>query len=390
MNHSAFYYFCKDIRVLLYLLMDRLALVGCSFATKSNTVLLIRLDKIGDFILWLDSASRLRQHFAGKQLVLIADHTFVDLAERCGCFDQVVPIDEKRLVRNPIYRWRALRLVRKLGAQVAIQPVSSRVILAGDSILRASAAREKIGNTGDLSNIKPWQRRLSDRWYTKIVPAQTAPMMELECNSEFLRWMGLSEVVPRVANMPVLTTLPVALQLQKPYFILFPGASWVGKMWPVASFAACLDALQRQYGWRAVLCGTAGERALCQAVIDVSASKQASNLAGDTSLSEFVELVRGANLLIGNDTSAMHIAAAVGTPAVCLLGGGHFGRFMPYPDSVEGTKPIAVFHKMPCYGCNWVCTQPHAAKGCVPCIERITVDEVLQAAEMALRLQKDG
>jgi ADP-heptose:LPS heptosyltransferase len=89
-------------------------------------------------------------------------------------------------------------------------------------------------------------------------------------------------------------------------------------------------------------------------------------------------------MIIGSETSAMHIAAAVSTPSVCLLGGGHFGRFVPYPVNVEGVVPSPVFHKMECYGCNWQCTQSHEAGQPVPCISAISVEKVVAAAEVII------
>jgi ADP-heptose:LPS heptosyltransferase len=107
-------------------------------------------------------------------------------------------------------------------------------------------------------------------------------------------------------------------------------------------------------------------------------------LAGKTSLPEFVEVIRQARLLISNETSAVHIAAAVKTPSVCILGGGHFGRFLPYPEKVVNCKPVAVFKKMACFGCNWKCNQPHNVNGCVPCIEQIEMPDVISAVDVAL------
>jgi len=50
------------------------------------------------------------------------------------------------------------------------------------------------------------------------------------------------------------------------------------------------------------------------------------------------------------ETGLAHIACAVGTPNVILLGGGHFGRFMPY----SGLRPLLHFHLI-AFGCDWKC-----------------------------------
>ena len=78
----------------------------------------------------------------------------------------------------------------------------------------------------------------------------------------------------------------------------------------------------------------------------------------------------------------MHISTAVGTPVVCIIGDGHFGRFVPYPDLPgQSSKIKAVFRKMPCYGCNWECVFSLSKGDPAPCISNISVEEVWQEVE---------
>jgi ADP-heptose:LPS heptosyltransferase len=160
------------------------------------------------------------------------------------------------------------------------------------------------------------------------------------------------------------------------YMILFPGASMTLRQWPARKFASVADELHRQYGWQILLCGSAGEWELCQKVCE-HMKAESLNLAGKTSLPQFAELTRGARLLIGNETSAVHIAVAVNTPTVCITGGGHYGRFVPYPSSFGSPLLMVANHKMACYSCNWQCIHPYQQNGAVPCIEKITTKDVL-------------
>jgi ADP-heptose:LPS heptosyltransferase len=91
-------------------------------------------------------------------------------------------------------------------------------------------------------------------------------------------------------------------------------------------------------------------------------------------------------ILISNETGTAHIANAVGTPTVCILGGGHFGRFVPYPVLSGQTSHLkVVYHKMPCYGCDWKCVYQIKSEASgsgamedepAPCISNISVDAV--------------
>lgn len=70
------------------------------------------------------------------------------------------------------------------------------------------------------------------------------------------------------------------------------------------------------------MCGSLEEKSICNEIIEILRSVPVLNLAGKTSLVELVEVIRGAKMLVGNDSSAIHIAAATGTPSVCIHGGG--------------------------------------------------------------------
>jgi len=347
-------------------------------------IALIRMDAIGDFVLWLDTAKEYRRLYPSQKITLIANAAWADLAKQLSYWDEVWPVDLRHLgVRLPLMRWRLLRRIRKGGFHSAIQPTFSRILMHGDSVVRASGAKQRIGSVGDLSNATVAEQKRGNRWYTELLPASPNPMMELLRNAEFVSHLtGVPHQVA-LAQLPSLATLPALLQPTVPYFIVFPGASWVGKRWPAAQFAETLLVLRHRHGWQPVLCGAADEVALCHA-IDKAAAVNCINLAGQTNLNELAEVIRGAQLLVGNDTSAVHIAAAVGTPAVCILGGGHYGRFMPYPETVTGIKPVVAAEPMPCYNCNWRCNQPHELSGPVPCIKSVPVKTVLAAAELAL------
>lgn len=352
--------------------------------TSEPGLLLVRLDAIGDFVLWLDSAKEFRSLYPNKRITLCVNSVVYDLAKALPHWDEVVRVDIKRFGRNFIYRFKLQRLLRARGFDTVIQPTFSRVFLQGDAVVRATGAKHRIGSVGDVTNSHPILKQISDMWYTKLVPAAAGQMMELERNAEFTR--NLSGRVFN-AHLPVLlklADLSEALKVQSPYFIVFPGASWAGRQWPIAKFAQVASRLHETKGWIPVLCGGTSDRLVCQSVIDQSGVSCAVNLAGQTNLVGLTELLRSAALLISNETSAVHIAVAVSTPTVCVLGGGHYGRFMPYPSDIGDGESVVAIHKMPCFNCNWHCTQPHSVGGPVPCISNVTVKSVLERVATVL------
>ena len=70
-------------------------------------------------------------------------------------------------------------------------------------------------------------------------------------------------------------------------------------------------------------------------------------------------LLSQSRLAISDDIRTTHIAASEETPSVCILGGGYFGVFVPYPKLSGQINPInVVYHKMQCYVCNTECVYP--------------------------------
>ncbi len=361
------------------------SLVLCSLALYAlirppappQGLLLIRLDAIGDFILWLAAAEKLRQLYHGEQIALIAHPAWADLARKLPFFDDVVAVDSDLFATNLAYRWKIIRLVRARGVKTVIQPTYSRKFLIGDSLVRATAAPERIGSEGDCSNSGAGAQRISDTWYTRRVPASSGRLMELARNAEFTRGLGGTDPGGRIVALPPVDELP-ALYRDSRYFIMMPGASWVGRQWPYQHFAHILRSVHEKTGWLGVLCGTGAEWSLCDKII-AGSGIQAINSSGDSTLTQFVEMVRNAQLLIGNESAGIHIAAAVQTPSVCILGGGHYGRFLPYPEGAGGVLPVPVVSPMECFGCNWHCTKQVEMDSPVPCLSAITVDQVLEA-----------
>ena len=65
--------------------------------------------------------------------------------------------------------------------------------------------------------------------------------------------------------------------------------------------------------------GSREERPLCEAVArDLGTA--AHNFAGETSLAEYLALAAACQVMLTNDSGAMHVATAVGTPSVTVFG----------------------------------------------------------------------
>jgi ADP-heptose:LPS heptosyltransferase len=349
-------------------------------------LLVIRLDAIGDFILWLDAARELRRLYPPEQyeITLLGNHIWTSLAEKLPWFEQIWPLERKQYLLNPLYFIRMLLKVRAGSFDIVINPTCSREFKVGDVLVKASQAPLRIGSTGDLDRIKPWQRRISDRWYTLLIPAQDKSLMELERNADFMRGLGAETFRSSVPELPLVSGLPPGF-MARDYVVIVPGAGSPAKQWPARRFSEIAGRIHQKTGWQAIICGGPDDEPLGKTILEESAVPS-ENWCAKTSLPELVAVLAGARLVIANDTGAVHIAAARSVPVVCIMGGGHPGRFMPYRIETPTSKPlpVPVMADMDCFGCGWVrcCdAEPGAA---APCIVQVSVDTVWNAVSKTL------
>jgi heptosyltransferase-2 len=152
-----------------------------------------------------------------------------------------------------------------------------------------------------------------------------------------------------------------------------PGAAYgSAKRWLPEYFAESVQQVARSLGASVALFGSAGERSLCASVasqID-ALDLEVHNLAGETTLAEFIDLTAACRVFLTNDSGGMHVASALGVPTVAVFG----------PTNEVNTGPTGPFarvmrervHCAPCL--KRECPIDHR------CMARLSPDKVARAA----------
>ncbi len=103
--------------------------------------------------------------------------------------------------------------------------------------------------------------------------------------------------------------------------VVTPGASFgASKLWPAEHFAEACDRLGDERALRTVLAPGPGEEAVAAEIAQHMKSPAVSLTDPPLRLDELAALLEGATLLLTNDTGPRHMAVALGTPVVALLG----------------------------------------------------------------------
>ncbi len=305
---------------------------------KEKTLLLIKTEAIGDYILYRNFIEVVKKshRFAGYRLVLIGNELWKDmaLAYDAKFIDEFIWIKRNAFVKDWTYRKQILQQVNQLQVEFAIQANYSREFLIGDSLINASQAKYSIGSKGDRLNEWPIFKAIADDWYSTLLTVNDAVVFEFDKNKVFFEAVLNASIDLHLPSFPVLKTQETR------EIICFPGAGEAIKQWPISNFAALLLQLYQQYQLPIRVCGAAKEFEMGEQIKKALPAGTVSNDCGKTSLPELCEAIASASILITNDSSAFHIAAAVKTPVVCVLMGRHYGRFAPYPATANWIKTI--------------------------------------------------
>lgn len=159
--------------------------------------------------------------------------------------------------------------------------------------------------------------------------------------------------------------------------VMNPGASCPSKRWRAGKFALVADALVRKYNAKVIIISAPSDKEFGDNVVS-SMKERAINLSGTTTISDIASILKKAAIFISNDSGPVHIACAVKTPVVAIFGRRDRGLS---PERWGPTGEVAItLHKDT--GCD-----PCLAHNCLngfKCLEAVTVEEVLAAADKLL------
>jgi ADP-heptose:LPS heptosyltransferase len=119
-----------------------------------------------------------------------------------------------------------------------------------------------------------------------------------------------------------------------PILAIAPGANWVGKTWPAERFAEVATRLLGPDGpladGRLLILGDENDREAGQTLKLAVSRGRTIGAPGQLDLLTSYACLKRARLFIGNDSGAMHLAAAAGAPTLGLFGPSDDRRYAPW------------------------------------------------------------
>ncbi|UCF05964.1 MAG: lipopolysaccharide heptosyltransferase II [bacterium] len=324
-------------------------------------LLVVSPNWIGDAVMATPFLLTLRRCNPDAVISVLCGDYVSEIFRRSSAVDRLVGVDRRRGLREV---YAALRRNRPDdGWEICfILPRSFASALHG----WLSGARRRIGYGGEMRSLLLTETLPGAGYRAEHLSTVFLRLLE-RADGQDSGEVPLPVVVPPYEWDGILTRL----KLEGEYCVLAPGATYgSAKMWPVACFADLAARLARRSRWRIVLVGTAGERACAGQVIE-RAGVDGVNMAGRLTMAELLSVVRGARLVVGNDSGPVHLAAAMARPTVAI-----FGSTSPDWTAPRGDAVRVVSHRIQCSPCF----KQECPDGDPRCLVEIGVDEVFDAA----------
>ncbi len=327
-----------------------------------NRVLIVRLGSLGDIVHALPAAAALRRAAPQARIDWLVDAQHRELVDLVPIIDEAVVLRARTLGG-----W--LDVARLLRAQRYDVAVDLQGLLKSAVLARASGARRVLG-----FSIWHLRERTARPFYSETATPDGAEHV-VRKNLALVAALG---VPAERLEFPLARRDSAALaEVQRaaagaPFALVNPGAAWPNKRWPPDRFGALAEILPSRFGLMPFVLWGPGEEALARAVADASGG--VAIVAPRTSISDLVELARGASLMVSGDTGPIHLAAAVGTPVVGLYGPtspARNGPWSPADVCLSRFEGCHCHHQRRCTARAW-------------CLEDITVAEVAAAVERRL------
>jgi lipopolysaccharide heptosyltransferase II len=112
----------------------------------------------------------------------------------------------------------------------------------------------------------------------------------------------------------------------------------------------------------------------------IGKSEDFMNLCGKLTLTEVRDLIDLSKLYIGSDSSVSHLSASTTTPSVSLFGPLNPEQAMPIGDNKK-----VIYHSYPCSPCLQTVCVLTKSKDYAKCMEDVTVEEILHEVEQILK-----
>ena len=283
----------------------------------------------------------------------------------------IIKWKRKEYKLNIFARLKFLRYLHSLNLKTTYNLTSARGITC-DELALLSGAGEKYCLNKNYLYLKKYFGQKTDRLYDEVLYDDVL--------NEYEKYINLIKILTGNKDVYVLKnhskTYPGDAEVPEiregKYVVVSPFAGDIKRSYGVNNFRTICTKLSDKF--KIVILGTEREKEISEGI--TGGIKNVINLTGKLHLKDLPAVIKNAEFYIGNDSGLTHIALRMNTPLVAIIGGGNYGRYLPYMESAQRKY---LFHQMECFGCQWKCI--YKERHCITDLEIETVIDTINKLE---------
>jgi len=276
-------------------------------------ILIVRTSALGDIVHGLPTLVALRAKFPDTEIGWVVEESMAPLLEEHPDIDRLIEVATRRWRRAPL----STETRREVGAlRRALSDFAPDVALdlmgnhKGAILARLSRAPRRIG-------LRRRDRRepSSAFWLNEQAPSERPHAVDRSL--AVARPLGIDTSRPSFGGERLREDLAGDLP-NPPYIVVFPATGWGNKNYPAEPFGEVIAGIANTAAAPILISPGPGEEALAEEIATASGATAA--VLPVLPIPRLVALLRRAELAIGGDTGPIHLAHALDTPVVCIMG----------------------------------------------------------------------
>ncbi|HEV2471478.1 MAG TPA: glycosyltransferase family 9 protein [Chthonomonadales bacterium] len=341
---------------------------------KIERVLIVKLSAMGDVVHALPVSAALGEAFPHLRLSWVVEEPFAPLLAGNPYLTSVIQLPRARgkQMRTIRFQQRYLRQLREVRRGRFDLALDLQGLTKSALVAAASGARYRLAYH--------WLREAAPL-LVRSVPLRPQSVHVVDQYLDVARFLGAHApearfpmVITKEEDEAAAELLEAAgLSRDRPFLAVNPAAGAPLKQWSPEKFARLMDSSRSRLGLDAAL--VTADREVAAAVAD-AAREPFADLTGRTGLRELAAVLARAALHVCGDTGSGHLAAALGTPVIALMGPTDPDRACPY----SRRRDVVSAHHL----CGVSCSMRSCQFIEPRCIDSITVEQVLRGCEESL------
>lgn len=318
-------------------------------------ICLLQTAFLGDCVLTLPLLKKIKEVFPGASVSVVTRPETAEVFSASGLADEIIE-DRKKTAPSGLAEFKRLSeelRARSFGAAIIPHRSLRSALLAWRAGIPVRVGFSSSAGSFLLTHKVPFS------WLLHDVERNLALLSPLAENLK-TAFPGLAAAAPAFSGATVGVNT---------------GSAWPTKRWPAEKWARLIRRLSEKFGTRVLMVGGPGEKAWNAEIERLAGPERCLNLTGRTSMPELMEAIRPLKVFVSNDSGPMHIAAALGVPAVGIfgpttreLGFFPYGRGNRVVETALDCRPCALHGSKTC------------PRGHFLCMRLLTVEEVFRAA----------